>query len=202
MKKKAILGIICALMCSISLMTSCSILLKGKNTSMESDGSTAQFSDNSSLEEKVSSVEESCDSTQKEEYFMINPIPVAVVSNGFGFYYNKTLNCYYEHVGIDFSAEVGTEIFAAADGIVESIYTGDIMLGTELTIDHGNGIKTLYRFVNILETITAGMEVKQGALIATVAEANGNEYRDGSHLHFEVHKNGVSVDPVSYIPLE
>ena len=39
-------------------------------------------------------------------------------------------------------------------------------------------------------------------LLAAVAEANGNEYRDGAHLHFEIMKNGVSEDPAIHLTLE
>ena len=39
-------------------------------------------------------------------------------------------------------------------------------------------------------------------MIATVAEANGDEYKDGAHLHFEILKNNKNVDPATYLTLE
>ena len=133
---------------------------------------------------------------------MISPIESVSVLNDFGFYYNQTLNSYYEHVGVDFSAAVGTEVLAVDDGKIESIYKDDLLSGTEITINHGDGIRTVYRFVDEVETLKVGDKVEKGDVIATVAEANGEEYKDGPHLHFEVLKNGESVDPADYLTLE
>lgn len=131
-------------------------------------------------------------------------LPVAIVNvcNDYGFYHNKTLNCYYEHEGIDFTAEVGAEVRAVKDGVVESIFRDDILLGTEIVIDHGDGMKTLYRFVDADESLTVGAKVKKGDVIATVAEASGNEYKDGAHLHFEITVSGENVDPALHLTLE
>ena len=133
---------------------------------------------------------------------MISPMELVSVTHEYGFYHNETLNSYYEHKGMDFSAEVGAEVLAVEDGKVESVYTGDVLLGTEITIDHGNGVKSVYRFVTEAEGLKAGDMVKKGDVIATVAEASGNEYKQGAHLHFEIMKNDVSVDPSTYLTLE
>ena len=133
---------------------------------------------------------------------MMMPVETVSIANDYGFYHNKTLNNYYEHKGVDFSAEVGTEVLAAQDGVVESIYRDDILTGTEITIDHGDGVKTVYRFVTADEDLTVGMTVKRGDCIATVAEATGEEYKDGAHLHFEVKKGGETIDPAVYLTFE
>ena len=133
---------------------------------------------------------------------MIAPLETVNVLNDHGFYHNTTLNSYYEHTGVDFSAEAGTSVLAVDDGVVESIYQSDLLTGTEIVINHGDGVKTLYRFVTQTDTLKVGDTVKKGEVIATVAEACGNEYKDGAHLHFEVLKNEVSVDPAVYLTLE
>jgi len=97
---------------------------------------------------------------------------------------------------------VGTKVLAVEDGKVESVYTSDVLLGTEITIDHGNGVKSVYRFVTEAEGLKVGDTVKKGDVIATVAEASGNEYKQGAHLHFEIVKNNTSVDPSTYLTLE
>ena len=133
---------------------------------------------------------------------MIMPMVSSNVMNDYGFYHNKTLNNYYEHMGMDFSAEVGTEVLCVEDGVVEGIYRDDVLTGTEIVIDHGNGIKSVYRFIDVAEGVVTGKAVKKGEVIATVAEANGEEYKDGAHLHFELKKDGSNVDPISYLPFE
>ena len=85
---------------------------------------------------------------------------------------------------------------------IESIYKEDVLLGTEIVVDHGNGLKTVYRFVTEAEGLKVGDEVEKGEVIATIAEANGNEYKDGAHLHFEVLQDGKHVDPALHLPLE
>ncbi|MFQ7078303.1 MAG: hypothetical protein ACLRSW_10390 [Christensenellaceae bacterium] len=56
------------------------------------------------------------------------PLATVNVTNEYGFYYNQTLNNYYEHMGIDMSAEAGAEVFAARTGTIESIYTSDVLV--------------------------------------------------------------------------
>ena len=142
------------------------------------------------------------DTPTVDETGMLTPIVTVSVSNDYGFFYNQTLNCYYHPDGVDFMAEAGTEVVAVEAGTIESVYTGDVLSGTEIVIDHGNGIKTLYRFVEAKEGLKAGDSVKKGDVIATVAEANGDEYKDGAHLHFEITENGQKVDPAKHLTLE
>lgn len=133
---------------------------------------------------------------------MIMPLETAALIHDYGFYHNQTLNCYYEHTGLDFSAEAGTQVMAVAAGKIESIYKDDLLLGTEIVIDHGDGLKSVYRFVNEAEGLSVGDSVEKGEVIATVAEASGNEYKDGAHLHFEIRESGKIVDPTTHLTLE
>lgn len=133
---------------------------------------------------------------------MIAPVVNVAILNQHGFYYNKTLDHYHEHFGMDFTAEVGAEVKAVEDGIVESIYKDDLLCGTEIVVNHGDGLKSVYRFVNEAAGVKVGDSVTKGDVIATVAEANGDEYKEGAHLHFEILKDGKSVDPTTYLTLE
>lgn len=133
---------------------------------------------------------------------MITPMATSAISQEHGFHHDTTLNCYYEHKGMDFTAEVGAQVLAVEDGVVESVYKDDLLVGTQITIDHGDGVKSVYCFVTETEGLKAGATVKKGDVIATVAEPSGKEYKQGAHLHFEILKNDVSVDPSTYLTLE
>ncbi|MDE5547821.1 MAG: M23 family metallopeptidase, partial [Clostridia bacterium] len=112
-------------------------------------------------------------------------------------YKSETTGFIYRHRGIDFTVEAGTEVYAMADGIVEAVNYND-KTGNDILVNHGNGLKTLYRYVEPVTGIAVGETVKRGQVIATVAEAYGGEAKDGAHLHFEVSVNGNSVDPLDY----
>jgi murein DD-endopeptidase MepM/ murein hydrolase activator NlpD len=126
------------------------------------------------------------------------PVFGGSVLNDYGFFYNKTLNTYYHHKGIDYAAEEGTKVVAAFSGVVEGVYLSDVLFGNRIVIDHGNGVKTVYDYIEVREDLKVGDEVEKGEEIGTIAAPTGNEYKDGAHLHFEVWKDGKSVDPNTY----
>ena len=132
---------------------------------------------------------------------MVAPLETVNVINEYGFYHNQTINAYYVHKGVDFAAEAGTEVLAVEAGTIASIYTTKLT-GTEIVIDHGDGLKSVYCFVTEADGLKVGDSVEKGEVIATVAEANGKEYKDGAHLHLEIYKDNVNVDPAVYLTLE
>lgn len=138
--------------------------------------------------------------TDGDTTFLI-PVSEANALNSYGFYHNTTLDKYYLHTGIDFAGEAGDEVYAALDGTVESITTDPLLMGTTITIAHENGLKTVYTFVEAADGLEVGETVEKGDVIATVAEAMGQEYKDGAHLHFEVFLNGEAVDPETYLEI-
>ena len=130
------------------------------------------------------------------------PVEDVNALNSYGFYHNITLDKYYLHTGIDFGGEAGSEVFAVLDGTVESITSDPLLMGTTITLSHDNGLKTVYTFIDAAEGLEAGDTVEKGDVIATVAEAMGQEYKDGAHLHFEVFLNGEAVDPEEYLDID
>lgn len=130
--------------------------------------------------------------------------PVADMNslNLYGFYYNKTLNCYHLHDGIDFAATAGDKVFAADDGVIEEVYTSDLLCGGKIVIRHANDVRTVYEYVDVAAGLKAGDSVTRGQEIAVVAAATGAEYKEGAHLHFETIEDGDSVDPSKYLTLE
>lgn len=98
------------------------------------------------------------------------------------------------HRGIDIGASSGSTIVAANDGVV--IFAGShYSYGNYIIVDHGGGISTLYAHCTSL-LAGAGQSVKRGQKIATVGSTG---YSTGPHLHFEVRKNGVVTNPMSYL---
>lgn len=139
------------------------------------------------------------DTSSKYEFIL--PVEQVDVITGYTFYKNQTLDCFHFHGGIDFAGEVGENVIAVLDGVVESITTGSVLDGTVITLSHENGIKTSYTFVDVKEGLAVGDNVARGDVIATIAEPDGSEYKDGAHLHFEVFKNGENVDPETYLEI-
>lgn len=144
--------------------------------------------------------DDDADDTGTENTFLM-PVTEVNAINSYGFYHNTTLDKYYLHTGIDFAGNAGDEVYATLGGTVESIVTDPILTGTTITIAHDNGLTTTYTFVDAAEGLEAGDRVERGDVIATVAEAMGQEYKDGAHLHFEVYLNGEAVDPETYLEI-
>ena len=141
------------------------------------DSPTVNVNSNSTVNEPVDKPQDPDDEENEPVVTlpegMVAPVATVAVLNDYGFYHNKTLNTYYEHAGIDFTASAGTEVVAVEKGTIESIYKDDVLLGTEIVVDHGNGLKTVYRFVTEAEGLKVGDKVEKGEVIATVAEATG-----------------------------
>ena len=118
-----------------------------------------------------------------------------------GVVYNQTLGVYTGHKAIDFAAEEGASVMACYNGVIESITSGKLE-GTTLTIDHGNGLKTVYNSIEVDDAISVGNKVSKGDILGTVSTNNRKEYKDGAHLHFEVLENGVKINPEKYLLTE
>lgn len=99
------------------------------------------------------------------------------------------------HTGVDISANTGTPVHAAADGIVYTAEYDGSGYGKMVVIDHGNGVRTRYAHLSAFEVV-AGQEVRRGQVIAL----SGNTGRTTSaHLHFEVRMGGSAVNPYPYL---
>ena len=98
------------------------------------------------------------------------------------------------HPGIDFSAPVGTEIYATGDGVVKQIINSRRGYGNRLIIDHGYGYETMYAHLHEFK-VRKGQKVKRGQLIATVGNTGKST---APHLHYEIRKDDKRVNPVYY----
>jgi len=98
------------------------------------------------------------------------------------------------HRGIDISTRMNTPINAPADGVI-SLTGRDYAIGKMLYIDHGHGVKTKYGHLSKI-LVKKGQYVKRGQEIALVGDSGRTT---GPHLHYEVHLNGLPVNPLRYI---
>ena len=112
--------------------------------------------------------------------------------------YSQTLDEYIVHTGIDIQAPADTQVLAAGEGTITKVYNDD-KLGITIEISHGNGIVTKYSNLSTTKMVGEGDVVKKGQPISGVGSSALFESLDSPHLHFEVLKDGVSIDPSSYI---
>lgn len=111
----------------------------------------------------------------------------------------KTLGKWQTHSGIDLVVLAGTKVACVFDGTVESV-ENTTLWGTVVTINHGNGLKTIYKSLASDVFVGSGDKIKKGEQIGTVSSSAKAELDQGAHLHFEVMLNGNYEDPWSYLP--
>ncbi len=116
------------------------------------------------------------------------------LASGFGMRIHPIYKIAKMHTGLDFTADIGTEIYATGDGIVEAVDSKLSGYGHHVVIQHGFGYETLYAHMSRV-AVRPGEKVKRGQVIGYVGNTGTST---GPHLHYEVIKNGVKVDPAFY----
>ena len=112
--------------------------------------------------------------------------------------YSETLQEWTTHTGIDIKAEKTTVIKAAEAGTVKTI-KNDPRYGLTIIIEHANGFQTVYSNLLTSEFVVEGEKVEKGQSLGTVGNTAAFEIVDEPHLHFEILKDGVQVDPNIYL---
>lgn len=115
------------------------------------------------------------------------------LTSGFGSRLSPTTGEPAFHYGLDIAADEGTPIAAFADGTVREV--GESDYGKYLIVDHADGFSTLYAHCSSI-SVGVGDEVQCGGEIALVGQT-GNA--TGPHLHFELWKDGMALDPSDYL---
>ncbi len=115
------------------------------------------------------------------------------MASGFGYRIHPIYRVARMHTGLDFTAPIGTEIYATGDGVVKSP-DGGSGYGLHIVIDHGFGYQTLYAHMSRM-AVRPGTKVKRGQIIGYVGNTGVSS---GPHLHYEVIKNGQKVNPAYY----
>lgn len=110
--------------------------------------------------------------------------------------YHPVLKRYRAHLGTDFAAPTGRNIYAASDGKVEFVGTQS-GYGKTIIINHQNGYKTLYAHQNgFAKGLRQGQMIKKGTHIGYVGSTG---LSSGPHLHLGMYKNNVAIDPMSVL---
>jgi murein DD-endopeptidase MepM/ murein hydrolase activator NlpD len=116
------------------------------------------------------------------------------IASGFGYRIDPIYRTRKMHKGLDFSAPSGTKIYATGDGVIKKVKRARWGYGTHVVIDHGYGYTTLYGHMS-RASVKLGQRVKRGQQIGLVGSTGKST---GPHLHYEVAKNGVQVNPIGY----
>ena len=112
--------------------------------------------------------------------------------------YNQTTRDWRVHDGMDIAAEAGTEVCAAADGTVYTVYEDETM-GMTVVLTHTGGYTTKYSSLSQEVPVAAGDTVTAGQVIGYVGNSALFESAIGDHVHFSVSCGGDLVDPESFL---
>lgn len=102
------------------------------------------------------------------------------------------------HQGVDYTIPEGSRVFATADGVVRDASGRSSTHGKTVVIDHGNGYETSYSHLSQIN-VRRGQQVRRGDIIALSGDTGLSL---SPHLHYEVRKDGMRVDPIHYFFME
>ena len=114
--------------------------------------------------------------------------------------YNETTRDWRVHNGVDYTAEEGTPVSAAADGVVASLQEDDLM-GATVVLRHTGGYETTYAGLREIPELKAGDSVVLGQRIGVVGTTALAETALGPHVHFSVTYQDMPMDPEDFLSL-
>jgi murein DD-endopeptidase MepM/ murein hydrolase activator NlpD len=115
-------------------------------------------------------------------------------ASGWGYRFHPIYKIKQFHYGMDFTAQIGTKVYATGDGVVKDVQSIGGGYGKWIMIDHGFDYETLYAHLSGFN-VKIGDQVKRGSVIGYVGSSGTST---GPHVHYEVHKNGEPVNPQYY----
>lgn len=136
----------------------------------------------------------------KKELSFVRPVEGEIVKEYAkdNLIYSTTLEEWTTHTGIDIKAEKTTVVKAAEAGIVKTI-KNDPRYGLTIVIEHEDNVQTIYSNLLTSEFVVEGEKVEKGQSIGTIGNTAVFEIADEPHLHFEILKDSLPVDPSIYI---
>ena len=108
--------------------------------------------------------------------------------------WSPTLKQYSTHLALDFTSE-DKNVYASCDGTAQEVGYNSLD-GYYVILSHKEGYVTKYLSLDAESTLKQGATVKQGQLLGKMSTTQGSESLDGDHVHFEVLKDGVNVNPL------
>jgi murein DD-endopeptidase MepM/ murein hydrolase activator NlpD len=129
---------------------------------------------------------------QRVSNALIMPVAGARITSGFGMRFHPILGYSRMHSGTDLAAPWGSPIYAVADGLV-SYAGGRGGYGNYVKLEHGGDLATAYGHMSRI-AVAPGQRVQAGQVIGYVGSTG---LSTGPHCHYEVFRDGVSVDPMS-----
>lgn len=124
----------------------------------------------------------------------VNNKDLTRMASGYGWRVDPVYKTRKMHWGMDFTADIGTDVYATGDGKVLECVVNAWGYGKEIVIDHGFGYKTRYAHLSKFK-VKVGDVVKRGDLIGLVGSTGKST---GPHLHYEVEKNNQKVNPINF----
>lgn len=118
----------------------------------------------------------------------------ARVASGFGYRIHPIYKTPMMHEGIDFTAPIGTEIYATGNGVVAKTEYNGRGYGNNVVINHGFGYSTLYGHMSRFN-VRPGQRVNRGDIIGYVGNTGSST---GPHVHYEVLKGSSKIDPINF----
>ena len=115
--------------------------------------------------------------------------------------YNQTTRDWRVHDGMDIAAQAGSEVTAAADGTVYTVYEDETM-GMTVVLSHDDGYITKYASLDTNVLVAPGDTVTAGQVIGYVGDTALLESAIGDHVHFSVSCSGELVDPLIFLEQE
>lgn len=112
--------------------------------------------------------------------------------------YSKTMDDWRIHCGIDICTTDNSKVYAIYDGNISEILKDDIY-GTTILIEHKDGIISKYSNINPKNEITINHKVYSGEYIGDVIDNPICESDEELHLHFEIYKDGIHIDPIKFL---
>ena len=137
--------------------------------------------------------------TQQKQYFML-PVSGEIQQE----YSNRelvksvTMGDWRTHNGVDIACDVNTNVRCFSDGTVTEVIE-DRLWGTTVKMEHPNGYVSVYCGLNGEVNVKQGDEVEIGEIIGTTGNTSVIEIGQEPHLHFEVLKDGKTLDPIKLI---